>query len=202
MCLESGDSRFRLIAAIFYVYEHWRPDKDICFYVGKGHGKRAYSLSRKGYHLNIRNRLAALGMCVEVRLVRGELTETEAFDLERERIAFWRSAGVRLANLTDGGEGPAGLIFSADAKARLREKRKHRMFTEADRAAMSEGRLGMKFSADHRANLSARKRGVPRKPFTAETLKKMRAAGLKREAEKRAMYSDEVRRTSRIKTLA
>jgi hypothetical protein len=20
----------------FYVYEHWRPDKDICFYVGEG----------------------------------------------------------------------------------------------------------------------------------------------------------------------
>ena len=21
---------------IFYVYEHWRPDKSVCFYVGKG----------------------------------------------------------------------------------------------------------------------------------------------------------------------
>ena len=26
---------------IFYVYEHWRPDKDTCFWVGKGKGDRA-----------------------------------------------------------------------------------------------------------------------------------------------------------------
>ena len=24
------------MATIFYVYEHWRPDKDLPFYVGKG----------------------------------------------------------------------------------------------------------------------------------------------------------------------
>ena len=29
------------LADIFYVYEHWRPDKNVCFYVGKGKGKRA-----------------------------------------------------------------------------------------------------------------------------------------------------------------
>jgi len=28
---------------MYYVYEHWRPDKDICFYVGKGKGSRANS---------------------------------------------------------------------------------------------------------------------------------------------------------------
>lgn len=27
--------------SIFYVYEHWRPDKDVCFYVGKGSKGRA-----------------------------------------------------------------------------------------------------------------------------------------------------------------
>ena len=28
-------------SANYYVYEHWRPDKDVCFYVGKGKGGRA-----------------------------------------------------------------------------------------------------------------------------------------------------------------
>lgn len=27
---------------IFYVYEHWRLDRDECFYVGKGQRKKAY----------------------------------------------------------------------------------------------------------------------------------------------------------------
>ena len=30
----------------FYVYEHWRPDRGECFYVGKGHGRRAYDMRR------------------------------------------------------------------------------------------------------------------------------------------------------------
>lgn len=28
----------------FYVYEHWRLDRDECFYVGKGTGKRAEAI--------------------------------------------------------------------------------------------------------------------------------------------------------------
>jgi hypothetical protein len=37
-----------MTAKKFYVYEHWRPDKDVCFYVGKGHGRRAYKTAGKG----------------------------------------------------------------------------------------------------------------------------------------------------------
>lgn len=98
----------RPIRKKFYVYEHWRPDKDECFWVGKGNGNRAYSFERNRYYNFIVNKLTALGMCVEVRLVESGLPEHEAFALEKVRIAFWRSRGVQLANLTDGGDGPAG----------------------------------------------------------------------------------------------
>jgi hypothetical protein len=30
----------------FYVYEHWRPDVDLPFYVGKGKGGRAWENDR------------------------------------------------------------------------------------------------------------------------------------------------------------
>ena len=184
---------------IFYVYEHWRPDLDVCFYVGKGHGSRARNLSRNAHHRNVRTKLATLGMCVEVRLVASGLAEHAAFALEKQRIAFWRERGVHLANRTNGGEGPAGLVFSDEARARLRAKRKNRIFTESDRAAMSAGRLGMKFSDRHRASLAARKAGVPRRPFTDATRERMRAAAARREAAKREKYGSEVRRTSRIR---
>lgn len=93
----------------FYVYEHWRPDRDECFYVGKGRGKRANAMyKRNKHHQAIQEKLARLGMCVEVRIVASSLTEEEAFALEQERIKFWRSENIDLANMTDGGEGTSG----------------------------------------------------------------------------------------------
>lgn len=133
---------------VFYVYEHWRPDLDVCFYVGKGHGKRAQRLRRgkNKHHGNIVAKLARLGMCVEVRMVRSGLTETEALSGEIERIAFWRGTGIRLANLTDGGEGPTGHRHSAATKAVLS-------------AATSKNRIGKRHSAETRAKISLGRKG-------------------------------------------
>ena len=94
----------------FYVYEHWRLDRDECFYVGKGMKNRAYKMrDRNAHHQAIMAKLSREGRGMEVRMVATGLTEDEAFALEVERIAFWREVGVDLANLTNGGEGTSGL---------------------------------------------------------------------------------------------
>lgn len=100
----------------FYVYEHWRLDRNECFYVGKGTGSRASELrhNRSRFHKFIQAKLSRLGKAIEIRIVADCLGEPEAFALERERIAMWRAAGVDLANLTDGGEGPSGHKQSLD----------------------------------------------------------------------------------------
>lgn len=101
---------------IFYVYEHWRPDRGECFYVGKGRGRRANELrnNRNRLHKFIQEKLSRLGTAVEVRIVADGLSESEAFALERERIALWRADGADLANWTDGGEGPSGYKQTID----------------------------------------------------------------------------------------
>lgn len=105
---------------MFYVYEHWRPDRDECFYVGKGRGGRANKMrDRNLHHRAIVKKLSAMGMAVEVRMVATGLDEESAFRIEMERIAFWREAGIDLANKTDGGDGVSGLIMSAEAKAKM-----------------------------------------------------------------------------------
>jgi hypothetical protein len=101
----------KALRPIFYVYEHWRPDIDLPFYVGKGHGKRAYSFNRKHqnkYYNRIVTKLAELGLCPEVRMVAGELIEKESYALEEERITFWKAQGVKLTNMSNGGEGKTG----------------------------------------------------------------------------------------------
>lgn len=94
----------------FYVYEHWRLDRDECFYVGKGKGGRAYKMrDRNAHHQSIMAKLSREGSGMEVRMVATGLTEDEAFSLEIERIAFWRESGVDLANISSGGDGPSGV---------------------------------------------------------------------------------------------
>lgn len=178
---------------VFYVYEHWRPDIDVCFYVGKGHGKRAFNFKdgreRNHHYRKIVEELSRLGMCAEVRLVESGLCESAAFEAEIRRITFWKSLGVRLTNKSNGGKGPSGIIISEETRKKLS-------------ASISAGRIGMKFSKEHKYSLRLAKLGKPRKPFTEETRRKMREASSKREQLKRELYGDNVRQNSRIKGLA
>lgn len=53
----------------FYVYEHWRIDRDECFYVGMGQGRRANAMyNRNRHHKFIQDKLARAGLGVEIRL--------------------------------------------------------------------------------------------------------------------------------------
>lgn len=105
---------------IFYVYEHIRPDTGDVFYVGKGKGRRANDFRNRGpHHKNITAKLRKLGLSVEIRIIAANLTEANAFVLERECIAFWREFGSALINYTDGGEGTSGSIVSCETRAKI-----------------------------------------------------------------------------------
>lgn len=150
----------------FYVYEHWRMDREECFYVGKGKGRRAYNMkSRTAFHKAIQDKVYRIGSAVEVRIVASGLTETEAFALECERIALWRSDGADLANLTDGGEGRAGAIVGAETREKLRK-----------------AHLGKPKSAEHCKHVSESKKGkAPYRPgyvVSEATRQKMREKSL------------------------
>lgn len=115
-----------------YVYEHWRPDTGTCFYVGKGRGKRARDKTRNEHHASIAAKLKRLGFRIDVQIVAAGLSDVEAFALEIERIAYWRGRGVRLANLTDGGDGPSNP--TEEVRQKIREARKRHVITDDWRA--------------------------------------------------------------------
>lgn len=147
----------------FYVYEHWRLDRDECFYVGKGAGRRAYMMNgRNRHHSAIQAKVSREGFGIEVKMVATGLSENEAFTIERERIQFWRNVGADLANMTDGGEGASGCKKSDRARL-LQSKR------------MS----GVPKTPEHRAKISEAHKGKPkkkcanRKPRTKEFYEKL-----------------------------
>jgi hypothetical protein len=101
----------------FYAYVHARPETieaSGIFYVGKGHGKRAWDMfSRNFHHTNILNKHGSENILV------GKLdcsSEQIAFDLEVGLIKCLRRNGVRLANMTNGGEGTVGYVQTEEAK--------------------------------------------------------------------------------------
>lgn len=192
---------------IFYVYEHWRLDRDECFYVGKGKGYRAYERKGRNRHWhNIVNKLSRTGHAYEVRIVASGLAEDEALRIEIERISFWRDI-VDLANITDGGEGCSGMIHSAETRDKIKENtpvrsgKDHPMFgrKRPDTVEMNKKRSGhtpwnkgKKMSEETRLKLSASLIGRiswnKGKKFSDESRAKMSEA-----AKKRAPRTEETR---------
>ena len=84
----------------FYVYAYLRKDRYTPFYIGKGCGRRCYD--KKGKNCipqKDRNRII---------IVKDNLLEEEAFNLEKILINFWgrKFDGGILLNLTPGGSAP------------------------------------------------------------------------------------------------
>lgn len=113
--------RKRLRKNYFYVYEHVRPDTGLPFYVGKGHGRRAFDLKDRGRSQRaVATKLTRLGLTVEVRIIFNRLDEDMAFTLEKSHIAYLRRRGIDLVNLTDGGDGASGYQHKAKARKAFR----------------------------------------------------------------------------------
>lgn len=110
---------------MFYTYAHYRPDNSV-FYIGKGHGRRAWSDKNRNPHWN--NVTAKRGDH-KVEVLAQWPIEQEAFAHEKFLIWCFRDMGYSMANITDGGEGPTGYRHTEETKAKLsvHHKRLHNL---------------------------------------------------------------------------
>lgn len=95
----------------YYVYGHYKKTTGEIFYVGKGCGYRAWRGDMKGRPRNGLWRRIADKHGYRVEILKDELDESSAFELERELIALHGRRDLKtgtLANMTDGGEGVSG----------------------------------------------------------------------------------------------
>jgi Zn ribbon nucleic-acid-binding protein len=133
---------------MFYVYEHLRPDTNTVFYVGKGSGWRSGTTQHRNTYW--KNVVAKAGK-FSVRKIVQNVDEELAFLAECERIDQLKRLGIKLTNLTDGGEGSSNP-------------------SEETRRKMSECRKGEKnprFNLDSRRQRYARKEFVPKEVMSA-----------------------------------
>ena len=172
----------------FYVYEHIRLDNMTCFYVGKGKGERAYDLERNDHHDRISNRHSHA-----VLIIKDNLTEEEAFELERDTIedyVFNLGYGIdikgyddydhelpHLTNMTWGGEGTSGLLkgkqLSEEHKKKIGESMKGKQLSEEHKQKLSESHKGIQFSEEHNKKISESMKGKSSKKVICITTGKI-----------------------------
>jgi len=163
-----------------HIYEHIRPDTNTVFYVGKGTTKRSESKHRRNAHWkNIVNKAGGYS----VRIVFSHEDEELLFLIEQELIWKRKQEGLKLANKTEGGEGPSGHRHTDETKriisekqtgdnhwtrkhpvteerrARMRHARSKFVYTDEIRKKISEAGKLKKNSPETRAKISAAKQG-------------------------------------------
>jgi len=144
----------------FYTYIHCKPNA-IPFYVGKGHGKRAYEFGkgrRNSHHQNIVEKYGKENISVYVFPCN---SEEEAFNDEIIQIAEFRRQGYELVNKTNGGEGASGCKFIRSSEWRLQHSKtmRGRKASSETKAKMSEARKGKKMPEGFGEKLSLRNMG-------------------------------------------
>jgi len=175
----------------FYIYQHRKADTNEIFYVGKGKGTRLnQSKGRNQYWHRV---VAKHGFVAEY--IAQNLDEELAFLAEMEAIDVYRRRGIKLVNVTDGGEGASGYKHTAKHKANLKGNKngetswgmtfKNKKHTKESRQKMSYSRIGNKnksgttLSEESKQKMSQAKSGKPvfaKRVLTDDEVHEIRAA--------------------------
>lgn len=115
-----------IIEQPFYIYRHIRPDTNDVFYIGKGFAEsKSHSVrytERHGRNKWWKSIVNKNNGVFDAEIIYWCNTENEANIKEREFIALYgrRNLGYgTLVNLTDGGDGSAGITMSDETKKKL-----------------------------------------------------------------------------------
>jgi len=98
----------------FYIYQHKKADTNEIFYVGKGNGNRLNSKKRNVHWNNVVNKHGFIA-----EKIADNLDEELAFLIEIETIDVYRRKGIKLVNITNGGEGASGYVHTKEHKEKL-----------------------------------------------------------------------------------
>ena len=138
---------------LYYVYQHIRLDENLVFYVGKGKNNRhSKKDNRNRYWHNVVNKAG-----FSSQILYSNLDEELSLLVEMELIDKYKKLGVKLLNITSGGEGVSGLKHTPDTKKKISENTKGKIITNDTRIKLSKALIGIKrkpFTDEHRAKLS------------------------------------------------
>jgi hypothetical protein len=132
---------------MYYTYGHYTKDTQSLFYIGKGKGKRCFSLvGRNNWWKRKVDKHG--GFTVEI-LVKWD-KEEDAFQHEKFLVSCLKDS---LVNLTEGGEGVSGYKHTAEALQKISAINKGKTFSIEHKKKISESILGKKKTKEHLTNM-------------------------------------------------
>jgi hypothetical protein len=96
---------------------------------------------------------------VMATVVSSGLTWEQAAVEETRLIAEYRAAGLKLTNMTDGGEGSPGVVRSEDYRRRLSASHRGKTFSEEHKVNLAKVWTGRKHSEDTKKRQSETQKG-------------------------------------------
>lgn len=162
------------------IYGLLDPRTDEIRYIGKSSSglKRPYSHFKPGslqkddtHKGRWLKKLTSEGVTCRILILEEVLETDDLSDRERWWISFGRSEGWPLTNLTEGGEGLSGMVFSQEHRAKISASNKGRRLTEETKTKLSAVAKGRRLSDDHKKKLLASRPTV----VSEETRKKLGA---------------------------
>ena len=134
---------------MYYTYGHYKADTKELFYIGKGKNNRAYEKdSRSDFWRNIVNKHN-----YTIEIFSNWETEEEAFIHEKFLIDCFGDL-TKLCNLTNGGDGCSGYVWTDDQKQKLKLRK--------------SSRLGAKLPDWLKEKIRIKQIGIKRKPHSKE----------------------------------
>lgn len=125
---------------MFYVYRHIRLDTGKPFYVGKGKLKRAWDTRCRNDYWKCIVKVTSY----KIEILKSQMSEQEAFALERQLISAYKSYGLCEANFSFGGDGPSGLKWTIEQKTKLSNSKKGTKLSEAHKCSIKNSVSGSK----------------------------------------------------------
>lgn len=135
------------------VYFHTRNDTGAVFYVGIGNANRPARKGRNRHWHNIVNKHG-----YEIVIAHEGLTWAQACDLERYYIRSFRAQGLKLVNMTDGGDGVPNP--PAEVRERIAESKKAQWEDPEFRAKMSKSVKAQWEDPEYRARLAEARKAM------------------------------------------
>ena len=140
---------------MYYIYSYLREDLSP-YYIGKGKDQRAYSRGR--------NEVRPPKDKSRVQIIKANLTEQEAFELEKLYILMFgridNETGI-LRNKTDGGDGASGAVRSAETRRKISQALKGRIVPKevSERHSRILKAKNIKHSEEYKRILSEKLKG-------------------------------------------
>lgn len=167
----------------FYVYRWYYKDTNETFHIGKGKGQRykEKTQSRNQYFKNIINKEQSN---VTSEIIIDNLTEEQAWEIEKQIIAKYKAIGECKTNLHEGGKGGyTGNYDSPERSKKLSEAAKKRVgelnpmygkhHSEETKQKLREANLGKKLTPEHKAKLIAANTGRKKTPEEIERIRQL-----------------------------